>query len=379
MRAAGHGAQCFASRGIHTQKSVKLTDRAIRWLTQGGASGASDRNGGHAWRVHPSAGGGGGRGGGKEKGEGIKGKGAGGDGEEATGRQVLERAVLKAADLFRLPKGRATSRVQVTHVEIVQQQIDIPSPMSPPAPSLSSPQLQQLHPLPRHGIDLADKGHGKSGGRDWGRKDEHELDEFTASRNPGSFASPGSLSTSAQEAARLRASQRSSAAAESSEQRSSAAAESSEQRRSAARHRAAVSSHSSSASGGARSGFPRCVAFCTAETYDWNMLLKALQKDMVPSIYFSEVIHVSIPNESFGEDRRGGGGGGGGAVGQEGDVFFFRDGAMVLWDVSAHNTRLLFDTIQPLQVGAYARSQVMQTYSEAIDFTYGKQAGPASL
>jgi uncharacterized Rmd1/YagE family protein len=112
------------------------------------------------------------------------------------------------------------------------------------------------------------------------------------------------------------------------------------------------------------------------------MLLKALQKDMVPSIYFSEVIHVSIPNESFGEDRRGGGGGGGGgggAVGQEGDVFFFRDGAMVLWDVSAHNTRLLFDTIQPLQVGAYARSQVMQTYSEAIDFTYGKQAGPASL
>ena len=93
MRAAGHGAQCFASRGIHTHKSVKrLTDRAIRWLTEGGgASGASDRNGGHACRVHPSVGGGGGRGGGKEKGEGIKDKGTGGDGCHTGGQPLACR------------------------------------------------------------------------------------------------------------------------------------------------------------------------------------------------------------------------------------------------------------------------------------------------
>ena len=36
---------------------------------------------------------------------------------------------------------------------------------------------------------------------------------------------------------------------------------------------------------------------------DWDALLKALQKDMVPSIYFSEVIHVSVTNEnSFREE-----------------------------------------------------------------------------
>lgn len=35
---------------------------------------------------------------------------------------------------------------------------------------------------------------------------------------------------------------------------------------------------------------------------DWDALLKALQKDMVPSIYFSEVIHVNVPNENYGED-----------------------------------------------------------------------------
>jgi len=35
---------------------------------------------------------------------------------------------------------------------------------------------------------------------------------------------------------------------------------------------------------------------------DWDALLKALQKDMVPSIYFSEVIHVNVPNDNYGED-----------------------------------------------------------------------------
>ena len=177
----------------------------------------------------------------------------------------------------------------------------------------------------------------------------------------------------------------------------------------------------------------RCVAYCTAETYgqkplplaswggspglegarqaergarrvaafgarllalsdarglvrvaDWDALLKALQKDMVPSIYFSEVIHVSVTNENsfreeggelrvrrvpccqtarpssrahllhtqphvlaretLGDNMRSGRG--------VADVFFFRDGCMVLWDVTPARTRQLLETIQPFQVSA---------------------------
>mmetsp|Transcript_20671 Transcript_20671/g.30382 ORF Transcript_20671/g.30382 Transcript_20671/m.30382 type:complete len:240 (-) Transcript_20671:260-979(-) len=57
------------------------------------------------------------------------------------------------------------------------------------------------------------------------------------------------------------------------------------------------------------------------------------------------------------------------------DVFFFRDGSMVLWDVCPAQTRELFSVIQHVQVGGYERSDVIDLYSEAIDFTYGKQAG----
>lgn len=121
--------------------------------------------------------------------------------------------------------------------------------------------------------------------------------------------------------------------------------------------RAALSPRPSTA---LRGSMPRCVAYCTAETYNWDELLKALQKDMVPSIYFSEVIHVSVPNENMEE---------------EGDVFFFRDGSMVLWDVCPARTRQLLATIEPCEVGAYERADVLDSYSEAIEFTYGKQAG----
>ena len=121
--------------------------------------------------------------------------------------------------------------------------------------------------------------------------------------------------------------------------------------------RAAVSPFPSTAM---RGSMPRCVAYCTAETYKWDELLRALQKDMVPSIYFSEVIHVSVPNETMDE---------------EGDVFFFRDGSMVLWDVCPARTRQLLATLEPFQVGSYERSDVLDTYSEAIEFTYGKLVG----
>ena len=106
---------------------------------------------------------------------------------------------------------------------------------------------------------------------------------------------------------------------------------------------------------------PRCVAYCTAESFHWDALLKGLQKDLVPSIYFSEVIHVSVPDDA--------------GVGEEGDVFFFRDGSVVLWDVSPARTQRLFADIEPFQVGPYDPAQVKETYSEAIDFTYGKEAG----
>ena len=44
------------------------------------------------------------------------------------------------------------------------------------------------------------------------------------------------------------------------------------------------------------------IPYCLPPLSDWDALLKALQKDMVPSIYFSEVIHVNVPNDNYGED-----------------------------------------------------------------------------
>lgn len=37
------------------------------------------------------------------------------------------------------------------------------------------------------------------------------------------------------------------------------------------------------------------MAYCTAEQYDFDKLLKALQKERVPAVYFAEVIHISVP------------------------------------------------------------------------------------
>eukprot|EP00960_Hanusia_phi_P035485 751736-Hanusia_phi.AAC.6 len=75
----------------------------------------------------------------------------------------------------------------------------------------------------------------------------------------------------------------------------------------------------------------RCVAYCTAEQFDWDGLLKVLQKSMVrarsaqvPSIYFSEVIHVNLQESKDAS---------------EGDVFFFKDGSLVLWAIPYDQVR----------------------------------------
>ncbi|EKX33490.1 hypothetical protein GUITHDRAFT_120340 [Guillardia theta CCMP2712] len=104
----------------------------------------------------------------------------------------------------------------------------------------------------------------------------------------------------------------------------------------------------------------RCVAYCTAEQFDWDGLLKVLQKSMVPSIYFSEVIHVNLQESK---------------EASEGDVFFFKDGSLVFWAIPYDQATKILDLIEPYQIGAYHREDILDCYSEVIDFTYGKQAG----
>ncbi|KAJ1490997.1 hypothetical protein T484DRAFT_3262831 [Baffinella frigidus] len=105
---------------------------------------------------------------------------------------------------------------------------------------------------------------------------------------------------------------------------------------------------------------PRCVAYCVAESFNFDGLLKVLQRDFVPSIHFSEVIHISVPDP---ETR------------EEGDVFFFQDGSMVFWDVAQAEKDRLLNEIHPCQNGSYPRDEVMERFSESIAFTYGQHAG----
>jgi hypothetical protein len=126
---------------------------------------------------------------------------------------------------------------------------------------------------------------------------------------------------------------------------------------------------------------PRCVAYCVAESFDFDGLLKVrrrvpaarpspapaalsprlraqvLQREYVPSIYFSEVIHVAVP----------------GASGHESDAFFFQDGCMVLWDVGDAPAARLLDAVAPCQRGTYPREEVLEVFSESIEFTHGAQ------
>jgi hypothetical protein len=110
----------------------------------------------------------------------------------------------------------------------------------------------------------------------------------------------------------------------------------------------------------------RCVAYCTAESYNFERLLQSLQKNRIPSLYFSEVIHVSIPrapptHEEF--------------DGQEGDVFYFKDGCVVFWDIAHPHALQLLSELAPFEEGAYDRHMVFDMYSEEIGFHYGKHAG----
>lgn len=110
----------------------------------------------------------------------------------------------------------------------------------------------------------------------------------------------------------------------------------------------------------------RCVAYCTAESYNFERLLQTLQKNRIPSLYFSEVIHVTVPRAPTTHEEY---------DGQEGDVFYFKDGCVVLWDIAHPQALHLLSELAPFEVGAYERRMVFDMYSEEIGFHYGKQAG----
>jgi hypothetical protein len=110
----------------------------------------------------------------------------------------------------------------------------------------------------------------------------------------------------------------------------------------------------------------RCVAYCTAESYSFDQLLQSLQKNRIPSLYFNEVIHVALPRAPSSIDEY---------DGQEGDVFYFKDGCVVFWDIPQPQVVALLTELALFEVSPYDRRTVFENYSEEMGFHYGKHAG----
>mmetsp|Transcript_3071 Transcript_3071/g.7410 ORF Transcript_3071/g.7410 Transcript_3071/m.7410 type:complete len:465 (-) Transcript_3071:167-1561(-) len=122
---------------------------------------------------------------------------------------------------------------------------------------------------------------------------------------------------------------------------------------------------------GMRTNAQSLTAYCTSESYDFDLLLKALQKERNPAVYFAEVIHIAIPKTqspaSPSTDSSN--------VSDEGDVFFFKDGCVVFWDVPQEDMTAVMDWLAPYEIGAYDRQETIDEYSEIAYFRYGHQAG----
>jgi len=110
----------------------------------------------------------------------------------------------------------------------------------------------------------------------------------------------------------------------------------------------------------------RCIAYCTAESYNFDQLLQSLQKNRIPSLYFNEVIHVSLPRTPSSTEEY---------DGQEGDVFYFKDGCVVFWDIPQPQVVALLAELASFEVSPYDRRTVVENYSEEMSFHYGKHAG----
>ncbi len=75
----------------------------------------------------------------------------------------------------------------------------------------------------------------------------------------------------------------------------------------------------------------RCIAYCTASSYDIQGLQESL-KDRYATNRFREVLHVEVPH---GEGM--------------GDVFFFPYGALTFWDLSKEKEKELLEEIQDFE------------------------------
>ena len=110
--------------------------------------------------------------------------------------------------------------------------------------------------------------------------------------------------------------------------------------------------------------FQRCVGYCTAESYDFDRLSKSLQKlNRVPSLFFSEVIHVSLSRNPPDIET------------EEGDVFYFKDGCVVFWDVPHAQVLQIFEELKGFELGAYDKVTMYELYSEEMPFHYGRTPG----
>uniref|UniRef100_A0A7S0QLH5 DUF155 domain-containing protein n=1 Tax=Cryptomonas curvata TaxID=233186 RepID=A0A7S0QLH5_9CRYP len=90
------------------------------------------------------------------------------------------------------------------------------------------------------------------------------------------------------------------------------------------------------------------------------------KKNRIPSLYFNEVIHVSLPRTPSSTEEY---------DGQEGDVFYFKDGCVVFWDIPQPQVVALLAELASFEVSPYDRRTVVENYSEEMSFHYGKHAG----
>ena len=90
----------------------------------------------------------------------------------------------------------------------------------------------------------------------------------------------------------------------------------------------------------------RCVAYCTANSYNFRALLESLRERYKPTTY-RDVIHVPYDDSAS-------------------DVFYFNYGAIVLWEVSEAQEKKILEELKPFEL-----RRVKHIEHDEFEFTYG--------
>jgi len=111
-----------------------------------------------------------------------------------------------------------------------------------------------------------------------------------------------------------------------------------------------------------KSGYSNVAAFCTAEEYHLETLAQkmaesqifeksGLSKELLPS---SDFMHLAVKQENGGESQ---------------DVFIFREGAVVAWNLPEIDVEALLSLVKKHQTGEYSEN-IIRSESESMNYTY---------